>query len=51
MGMISNLQSNYYYCEKSFSHCGQDFWIGWSYQKDYVDRFRNINKFNFRFVE
>jgi hypothetical protein len=39
--MINNLKTPYYYCTQSFSCCGTNFWIGWEYQKDYVDKFRN----------
>lgn len=48
--MINNLKSPYYYCTKNFSHCGNNFWIGWEYQKDYIDKYINIDKSNFKLV-
>lgn len=49
--MINNLIPPYYYCNTSFIYCGTNFWIGWEYPKNYVDRFININKLNFRLVD
>ncbi len=48
--MINNLKTPYYYGTHSFSCCGTNFWIGWEYPKDYVDRFRGIDKRNFRLI-
>ena len=48
--MINNLKTPYYYCTQNFSYCGTNFWIGWEYPKDYVDKFRNIDKRNFSLV-
>lgn len=49
--MISNIKTPYFYCLNSFSHCGTNFYIGWEYQTDYVNKFINIEKSNFKLVK
>ena len=49
--MINNLNTPYYYCQNSFIFCGNAFQIGWEYPKDYIDKYRNIDKSNFRLVK
>ena len=49
--MINNLKTPYYYCIQSFSLCGTNFNIGWEYQLDYVNKFRDIDKSNFKLIK
>jgi hypothetical protein len=49
--IINNLKTPYYYCLKSFEIGGTNFWIGWEYPISSVERFRDINKNNFKLVD
>jgi len=50
--MINDLKKPYYYCLQTYHYgAGTTFHIGWEYQKNYVDKFWNIDKTNFKLIE